>query len=270
MSNTEQVGRAAESSDSLDYAARIGLLAYGLVHLVLAWLAIELAFGDAGGKSASTQGAMNELAQQPLGKVLVWAVAAGMFLLVVWMLVEAAFGHRDEDGTKRLGKRLGSAGKAVIYAVIGASAVKVAVGSGSSGGGSHTMTAKLLDLPAGPWLVGLVGLVVIGVGGGMAWGGLSGKYAKHLDAEGRTGDSGKAYLLFGKIGYIAKGISVGLVGGLFVYAGVTHDPKKSGGLDQALHKVLQQPYGAVLLVAIGVGLACFGLFTFARARHLAR
>ena len=31
-------------------------------------------------------------------------------------------------------------------------------------------------------------------------------------------------------------------------------PQKSGGLDQALHKVLQQPFGAPLLVVIAVGL----------------
>jgi len=60
------------------------------------------------------------------------------------------------------------------------------------------------------------------------------------------------------------------VGGLFLYAGFTHDPKKSGGLDQALHKVLEQPFGQLLLVAIGVGIGCYGLFCFARARHLSR
>ena len=57
-------------------------------------------------------------------------------------------------------------------------------------------------------------------------------------------------MLFGKVGYIAKGIAVGLVGGLFVYAAFTQDPKKSGSTDKALHKVLEQPFGPWLLIAL--------------------
>ena len=83
----------------------------------------------------------------------------------------------------------------------------------------------------------------------------------------RAARSGTAYLWFGKAGYTAKGVAFGIVGALFLYAGLTHDPKKSGGLDQALHKVLHQPFGPVLLVLIALGLGCYGLFCFARARH---
>ena len=70
-----------------------------------------------------------------------------------------------------------------------------------------------------------------------------------------------------KAGYTAKGVAFGIVGSMFLYAGLTHDPKESGGLDQALHKVLQQPFGPFLLGLIALGLACYGLFCFARARH---
>ena len=268
MSNSKAAGRKAEDSDLLDHAVRAGLVAYGVVHLLIAFLAVRLALGHSSG-SASSKGALHELARQPFGKVLVWAVAVGMLLLVVWRLVEAAFGHRGDEGAELAGKRALSVGKAVIYGALGLSAVKVATGAGSSGG-SHSFTAKLLNLPAGPWLVGLVGLGIIAAGGALAWSGWSEKYAKHLDAEGKSGESGRAYLMFGKVGYIAKGLSLAVVGGLFVYAGISHDPKKSGGLDQALHKVLQQPFGVVLLVAIGLGMACYGLFCFARARHLSR
>ncbi len=57
---------------------------------------------------------------------------------------------------------------------------------------------------------------------------------------------------------------------LFIYAAVTHDAKKSGGLDAALGTLLQQPFGPVLLGAISLGIICYGLFCFARARHLSR
>ena len=267
--SAEQAGRRAENSEWLDHAVRIGLVAYGVVHLMIAWLAIQLALGSGGG-SASQQGALADLARQPFGKVLVWAIAVGMLLLVVWRVLDAAFGHREKDGADRVKEQVASLGKGVLYAVLGVSAVKTAMGAGSGGGGSHSMTAKVMNWSGGQVIVVLVGLAIVGYGGFMAYRGWTEKFVEHLDAEGRSGDTGRAYLLFGKVGYLAKGISIAVVGGLFCYAGLTHQAKKSGGLDQALHKVLQQPYGVVLLVAIGIGLACYGLFCFARARHLSR
>ncbi len=127
-----------------------------------------------------------------------------------------------------------------------------------------------MDLPAGQWIVAAVGLAIIGYAANYAWRGWTEKFAEHLDTEGKLGYSGAGYLLLGKVGHIAKGIAFAIVGGLFVYAGITHESGKSGGLDVALQKVLQQPFGQVLLIAIGVGIGCYGLFCFARARHLDR
>ena len=212
----EQKGRQAEQSDTLDHLVRAGLVAYGVVHLLLAWLTMQLALGDHG-QEASTSGAMSELAQQPFGKALVWAVAIGMFLLVLWRLLEAAFGHRSEEGWTRVGKVAMSLLKAGIYAVLAVTATKVALGSGGSGGsGSDTMTAKLMSKPGGQWLVVAVGLAIIGYAVQVAWRGWAEKFAENLDTEGKLGMSGAAYLLLGKFGHIGKGIALAIVGGLFV------------------------------------------------------
>ena len=266
--NAQQMGQQAHHSTWLDYSIRAGLVAYGVVHLIIAWLALQLAFGQSSG-SASSTGALHKLAQQPFGEVLVWLVAIGMFLLVVWRGIEAFAGHQEEDGATLVRKRLASAGKGILYAVIGVSALQTATGSGSKGGQDST-TAKLMELPAGQLIVGAVGVAVIAYGGSLIYRAWTEKFARHLDAEGKSGDSGSAYLWFGKVGYCAKGLAIGIVGGLFVYAALTHDAKKSGGLDQALQKVLQQPFGQWLLAAMAIGIACYGLFCFARARHLSR
>jgi hypothetical protein len=263
----ESAGRQAHQSEWLDTAARIGLLAYGLVHLVVAWLAVQLALGDKEG-SADQQGAVQQLAQQPFGEALVWAVAVGMFLLAIWQGLESLFGYRDEEGFTQVRKRATAAGKAVVYVVIGISAVHAATGSSRSGkNGTDSTTAKIMDWPGGQVIVSVIGLFIIGIGGYLVQRAWTEKFAKHINAEGKTGEAGKAYLWFGKAGYTAKGVTFGIVGALFLYAGLSHDAKKSGGLDQALHKVLQQPFGPVLLILIALGLACYGLFCFARARH---
>ncbi len=94
-----------------------------------------------------------------------WAVALGMVLLVVWQVIEAAVGHRDEDGAHLVRKRVTSVGKAVIYATIGISAFRVVTGSSSAavGGGTDSMTAKVMDLPGGQFLVGAIGLGILTV-----------------------------------------------------------------------------------------------------------
>jgi Domain of Unknown Function (DUF1206) len=266
----ESAGRQAHNSEWIDKAARIGLVAYGVVHLLIAWLAVQLALGDKEG-SADSQGAVQQLNEQPFGQGLVWALAIGMFLLAVWQVLEALFGYRDEEGFTQVRKRVTAAGKAVAYVVIGISAVHAATGSSSSsskkGGGTDSTTSTVMDWPGGQLIIGAVGLFIIGIGGYLVYRAWTEAFAKHINAEGKSGDTGTAYLWFGKAGYTAKGVTFGIIGALFLYAALTHDPKKSGGLDQALHKVLQQPFGPFLLILIAAGLACYGLFCFARARH---
>jgi hypothetical protein len=160
--------------------------------------------------------------------------------------------------------------KAVVYGFIGWSGLQVATGSGSSGKGQETWTAKLMDVTGGQLLVGLVALVIIGYGAFQIYRAWTEDFAEKLDAEGRSGTTGTAYIAFGKAGYTARGIAFLVVGGLFGYAAITHDASKSGGLDQALFEVLDQPFGPILLCLLGVGLACYGVFTLARARHLSR
>ena len=267
--NASDTAESVHRSDWLDHAVRAGLVAYGVVHLLVAWLAVQLAFGDKEDQ-ASNNGALHYLVQQPMGGVLVWLVAVGMFLLVLWRLLEFAFGYPEEsDDAKRWRKRATSLGKAVIYGALGWSAVKTATGDGSQGGTDGT-TAKIMQLSGGQLIVGAIGLAIISYGISLIVRGWTEKFRENLDAQGQSGQDGSAYVMLGKVGYIAKGIAIAIVGGLFAYAAITHEAKKSGGLDQALQTVLEQPFGPVLLTAIGLGIGAYGLFCFARARHLSR
>ena len=263
-----RVGHQADGSDLLDHAVRVGLVAYGVVHLLIAWVAVQLAFGDDTGQ-ASGQGALSQLASTPVGGPLLVVVACGFFALVAWQLTEAAAGHRNRRGTGRALHRIGSLGKAVLYGALGVSALRVALGAGSTSGTDST-TAKIMALPAGPFLVGLVGLGVLTVAGVLIYRGLTEGFTEHLRFEGHTGRTGRAFVVLGEVGHVSKGAVLLVVGGLFGYAALTHDPEKSGGLDQALHQVLQQPYGAPVLTAMGLGIACYGLYCFAWATHLDR
>jgi fumarate reductase subunit D len=257
----DQLGGRASRSPWSERALRVGMVAYGIVHLTIAWLGIQLAFGDQG-RAASRNGALRQLAQQPLGKVVVWVVAVGMFLLVAYKLLEAVVDAGSEDGAKKVAVPASDVGKAIVYGTLGVSAVHVAVGSRSKSK-TTDYTATLMDQPYGRWLVGAVGIAIIGYGGYLCYRGWSDKFLEHLDSRGRSGQTGTAYRWFGRIGHIAKGVAIAVAGVLFVYAAVDHRAK-----DRALHTVLHQPFGPVLLFALSLGIGCYGLFCFARARHV--
>ena len=265
----EQVGRRTENSEWFDKAVRFGLVVYGIVYLVLAWLGIQLALGNNEGK-ATTKGAVAQLAEQPFGTFMIVVVAVGMFLLVLWRLFDLFLGHHEDDGADLWKHRASDLLKALLYGTVCWSAVSVLIHSGGGGSGAKDFSSTILELPGGQVWLTLIGLGIIAYGGNQIYLAWNEKHQKKLATEGTSGEAGKAYMLFGKIGYIAKGIAVGLVGGLFVYAAFTEDPEKSGSTDKALHKVLEQPFGPWLLGLLSVGIACYGLFQFARARHLSK
>jgi hypothetical protein len=261
-----RAGRRAEHSDTLTRAVRVGLICYGLMHLLIAWLTAKLALGGQG--SPSAQDAMSRLAQNTVGRACLFVVAIGFVALAVWQLVEAIGGHRSSDGKKRLVKRVASGVKAAVFVVLAFSAFRLAASSGSGSGGTDSTTAKLMSMPGGVVVVALIGAGVLVAAGALAYAGISGSFEEKLRPGGKHGPLGDAIGWAGRIGYIGKGIAIGVVGALFVWAAWTHDPKKSAGLGQALHQVLQAPFGQGIVLLIAGGLAAFGVFCFGWSRHL--
>jgi len=257
----------ARNSTTLEVAVRAGLLGYGLVHLLIGWTALQLAWSGGGQGSADQTGALKQLVDQPLGRGLLWAVGAGLVALAVWQAIEAVIGHTREDGAKRAAKRVGSAGRVVIYGVLAVSAFNVARGESSGGGNNEESTsAKVMNMTGGQLIVAAVGLGVIAVGGYLVFKGVTTRFEKDLSAGAMSGSTGDAVRRAGQVGYAAKGVSLAIVGGLFAYAAATHDAQEAGGLDDALATLLEQPYGKYLLTLVALGIISFGLYCFAWAR----
>lgn len=242
----------------------VGLVCYGVVHLLIAWIALRIAWG--GGGDASQQGALRTLSRSGAGPVLLGVVAVGMLALVLWQAAEAAFGFgrvaQERDERSRLRKRLSSAGRAVVYLLIGVSAARLVLGGGSSGGQEDTLTGRLLQAPFGRALVVLVAAAILAVGVSQVVRGVRQKFTEDLD-----GDRTRPVRVLGTAGYVAKGIALGVVAGLFGWAALSADPDRAGGLDAALHTVASQPQGSLLLTVLAVGFAAFGLFCFVWARN---
>ncbi|HEY9290776.1 MAG TPA: DUF1206 domain-containing protein [Microlunatus sp.] len=241
----------------------LGLCAYGAVHLLVAAIALQVAWGGPG--QASEQGALNAVASTPVGPVLLVVLGVGLLALVPWQGFEAVFGHGrvaiQHDRKRRTLKRLSSAGRALIYLALGLTAFRF-IGGSTSKSGEETLTGRLLAVPFGQVLVVVVGAAVIAVGVSQIVKGARGSFTEDL-----RGSVSTPSIVVGVVGYIAKGISLVLVGGLFGWAAITYDPQRAGGLDDALRLVRDQPAGPALLTVLAVGLACFGLFCFVWAKN---
>jgi hypothetical protein len=262
MAATPRTAERVSDSKGLEWAVRGGLVCYGLVHLLIAWLALSLVFGDRSG-SPDQQGALTQLAQNPLGATLLWAVAVGFVALVIWQALEARRAWQRDDKAQKVAIAVG---QAVVYAALAITAARIAMGDRSSSNVDQ-WTRDLMKLPLGELIVGAVGLAIIGIGAGQWVIGAKRKFTKDLK-QSAAGDSGSVVIRLGQVGFIARGVALGVVGALFVWAATTFDPKKAGGLDVALRTLLEQSYGGWLLGAVAVGIGCFGVFCLFWARDV--
>jgi hypothetical protein len=270
-SGTVSSARQAGDSDALEKLARVGLIAYGIVHLLIAWLALQLAWGGGGGE-ADQSGALSTLASQPFGKPLLWVLAIGLLALAVWQLAELfrqvpRLKSTGDAKKKAVTGSVKSVSKAIVYIVLAVTAIKFAVGSGQSSSSQQQQTvAGVFGWPAGRFLVGVAALVLIGVGAYHVRKGLTKHFLKEIDTAQASAGQRRTIERLGQIGYPAKGIALALVGGLLGWAAITFDPAKASGLDGAMRTLLDAPFGKVLLTLVAVGIAAFGVFAFFRAR----
>ncbi len=258
-------GRQVKNSRALEIGVRVGLVSYGLVHLLIAWIALQVAWTHENRK-ANSSGALRQLASNALGGLLLWVVAFGLIALVIWQLSEAAWGHTAEEGGKRTAKRLASVGRAVIYGALAYTAFGIVTGS-KSGSSTDSLTAQVMKQTGGRFLVGLIGVGIVGLGVALVVRGVKASFTNHLQPEATSGRSGHVIVRLGQAGYAAKGVSLVVVGGLFGWAAWTYDPHKAGGLDVALQTLLDQAFGAWLLTLVALGFAAFAVYCFAWARY---
>ena len=263
MVGAREVTSAADTvgdNPALQIGARVGYAVSGVLHLLIGWIALQLAwFG--GGKTADQSGALQTLAANTLGRFTLWVAVLGFLALGLLQLANG-FAVRSAPGSSPLVRRAKSLSKGIVYLALAWTCFSFAKGSPSSSKAqSADFTATLLQQPGGRLLVAVLGLVVIGVGIYHVVKGWTKKFLRDL-----TEHPGVLVTRLGMVGYIAKGFALAVVGILFVAAGAQNSASKATGLDGALRSLRQQPAGTWLLTAVAVGIAAYGVYSFARAR----
>jgi hypothetical protein len=255
--------------------ARTGLVAKGASYGIVGILAIKLAFGD-GGKATSRTGALQSLAGQTFGKVMLALLALGFVAYAIWRFVQAVAEREDAgDGeakgaAKKWGKRAAYVGRGLIYAGLTVSTVKILLGSGggqSQTGKAHKTTAVVLSWPAGTWLVGIAGAVIVGVGLWNLYRGIARKFEDRW-RRGEMGEQARKWgARAGVVGHAARAAVFSLIGIFLFKAAIDYNPKDAIGLDGALRKLENASYGPYLLGLTAAGLVAYALYCFVDARY---
>lgn len=259
-------GRRFVQSKTFESLSRAGFVARALIYGIIGILALKLALGD-GGKLTNQQGALHTVAHQPFGKLLLTLVAIGLGGYSLWRLVRAAIGHGPEGTDSNL-DRVAALASGIVYGAICALAIEILAGSSSSGAGNaKKTTAGVFAWPAGVWLVGLAGAVMVGVA---LYQGYRGVTKKFLD-DSKTAEMGtemrKWIGWLGTVGHLARMIVFALVGIFLIKAAVDYNPQTAVGLDGALAKIIHRSYGPFALGVVAAGLVAFALYSLSDARY---
>lgn len=261
----ERVRGEVADSDAAEWVGRAGWLARAAVYLSMALIVgqVAIAHGN-GGRKADQKGALQAVAEQPFGGFLLAVLALGFVAFAIGRIVELI--TIDEDGANLWAKaasRTFSAASQLALAVLAARMLVSGSESGSGGG----PTAKVLEWPGGPILVGCIGLGVAAAGIGYAVQGVSRRFLRRLeDIEMSRGEKRAAEVL-GIAGLTCRGVAF-LLAGLFIFdAARDYDPAKTSGLDAALRTLAGNGWGPPLLLAIAAGLVCFAAYCGFMARY---
>jgi Domain of Unknown Function (DUF1206) len=259
-------GERVAHSRAFEWLARSGFVARALIYGIIGILAIKLALGD-GGKAVNQQGALKTVAHQPAGKVLLILVAIGLAGYALWRLTRALLGHGPEDSDSRF-DRVAALGSGLVYAGLCAVAVEILLGSGGSGSGNtHKTTAGVLGWPGGPWLVGIAGAALIGVGLYQGYRGISKDFLDDSKTE-EMGPWTRDWIEWiGTFGHLARMVVFAMIGVFLIKAAIDFNPNKAVGVDGALAKLANHSYGPYLLGVVAAGLIAFGAYSLSDARY---
>lgn len=255
MSTPSRTASRLEHSTTVRVLTRVGLASIGLIHILIGAIALAVASGAGG--DADQSGALQAISSVPGGVFVLWLVVVGLIVLAAWQVLVAVTARGA--GTKLL-----EVAKTVVYAGLAIITVSIATGGGHNASSSEkSMSARLLALPGGVFVLALIGLVIVAVGIGFLRSGATHRFERdlRLPPDAWAG----AITVLGRVGYIAKGVALLLVGSLVVAGAITYDPSKAAGLDGSLKTLVSVPFGVVLLIAIALGLIAYGLFWCVRA-----
>lgn len=253
---------------------RVGWFAKGVVYVLAGVLAMVVWRHSRAGTSdtneASPTGALEAVAHASGGRLLLAALTVGLLAYVAWRVLSVLMpGCHDLHGVVH---RIGYGVSALLYASLAFTAFTLVRDGGAdrSTDGNGTVakaTAEILDHTAGRWLIGAVGVITIAAALYRAQKGARRDVNDELDLATMRPEPRRWVRWLAAVGEIGRGVAIGLVGFFLVRAAWNYDANEATGLDGALRRPLEHAWGEAVVVVVGVGFVCYGVFCLATFRR---
>ena len=249
----------------IERLARLGYASIGIVYMIVGALAAAAGLGK-GGSTGGKESALLVILRQPFGRVALGVIALGLVGYTLWRLVSAATDseYRGNDA-KGWALRAASAGRGLVYGAITIEVLRLMTNRGGGNSGDQEAkhwTARLMDQPFGPWLVGAVGLGIVAYGAYQLYAAWDAKLSKRISLGEIDGRVRRKVIAISRFGIGARGVVFFVIGGSLVLAGVKRNPDAAHGTSGALAS-LPEP----VLVLVGIGLAAYGVYALVNARY---
>jgi len=257
---------ARKASPWIERLARFGYLAYGVVYVLVGFLAVQAAIG--GGKTASQEGALSTVLRAPLGKVLLGLIVVGLLGYAMWRLIQGVRDPENEGKDARgIVKRADHVVNGLFHGALALSAGQLALGGGGGSGSPDDLAAQLMSQPFGRWLILAAGAIIIVAGLYQFRKAYKADFRDEIKSGEMSASRKRWTTRVGRVGYVARGVVFGVIGVFLALAALQTDPQQARGLGGALQTLAQQPFGPYVLGTVAAGLIAYGVFMFVMARY---
>jgi len=243
--------------------ARVGYASKGAVYALVGALALKAA------RTWSRPAGSSE-ALEVLNHPFLLVIGLGLVAFSLWRLVQTVL-DPDQNGTSWKGclQRAGYAISGLVYFDLGKEALELLLERPEPEEQKHEeeMVAVALAQPGGEWLVGLVGLAIVGLGLAQLLKAFSASFLERLDLHKMSPGARRWTSRLAVIGLVARGLVFLLVGVTVMGSAYTLNPKDVRTIEEVFGWVRRLDQGRGLLAAVGVGFLCYGALMAIEARY---
>ena len=213
------------------------------------------------GNKNGQQGALASVASKPFGEIILWLIVLGLTGYITWLITQVLIEpEHDVPKYKSFFIRIGYFITASFYVGLGIKFSIIAIHSGQTGSSKQLWMRQLFDMPIGRLVIALTGIGIFVYAVVQLVLGVIGTFTKKLNTNQMKRKEMIITNQIGRIGFIAKGITFGVLGGFLFHSGWTSESSQTMGIDGALAQIAQEPFGQVLLWIVSAGLFLYGVY----------
>lgn len=257
------------NSDSVkkwSFLALIGIISRGVIFFIMGILIVLSVLQQAPDKKADSVGVLHFIDNNPFGKLILIFLGIGVAIYIAWRIKLMFNVDSSKSVLNKTRLVANHAGIAIIYLLFLSLIIKVLFDIKAE---SAKLETYLNSFANDIWfevLIAIIGLSIIGKGIFQFYISYSKIFLKLIKERELSSTAQKTFIAFGQIGYFARGIVFSTLGFLIFRTSYSIYSNPNKDVKDALDYI-DENFGNVVLLAIGVGLFLFSLFVFIKAKY---